>query len=128
MVAEVMTMTHGKGARMAFDPVGGPEVALVLKALANHGIFFQYGALDFSDVPVPVLSLLGKNLTLRGYQLFEITKDPARLEKAKAFIVDGLASGALKPVIARTFKLDEIVEATRFMESNEQVGKIVVTV
>ena len=41
--------------------------------------------------------------------------------------VKGLTSGALKPVVARTFKLDEIVEAHRFMESNEQVGKIVVT-
>ena len=128
VVAEVKRITEGKGARIAFDPVGGPEVPKILEALSFLGIFFQYGALDFGDVPVPVLSLLGKNLTIRGYQLFEITKDPARLEKAKAFIVDGLASGALKPVIARTFKLDEIVEATRFMESNEQVGKIVLTV
>jgi NADPH:quinone reductase-like Zn-dependent oxidoreductase len=39
-----------------------------------------------------------------------------------------LVSGALHPVIARTFSLDEIVEAHRFMESNKQVGKIVVTV
>lgn len=69
-------------------------------------------------MPVPVLSLLGKNLTIRGYQLFEITTDPVRLENAKRFVMDGLASGALQPVIAKTFKLDEIVEATRFMESN----------
>lgn len=128
LVAEVKSITGGKGARIAFDPVGGPEVPKILDALSFLGIFFQYGALDFSDVPVPVLALLGKDLTLRGYQLFEITKDPKRLEQAKAFIVDGLASGALKPIIAKTFKLDEIVEATRFMESNEQVGKIVLTV
>ena len=44
------------------------------------------------------------------------------------YIVEGLASGALKPVIAKTFKLDGIAEAHRFMESNEQIGKIVVTV
>lgn len=128
LVAEVNKITGGKGARIAFDPVGGPEVPKVLEALSYLGIFFQYGALDFSDVPVPVLALLGKDLTIRGYQLFEITKDPARLEEAKRFVVDGLASGDLKPVIARTFKFDEIVEATRFMESNAQVGKIVVTI
>jgi NADPH:quinone reductase-like Zn-dependent oxidoreductase len=128
LVAEVKTITGGKGARIAFDPVGGPEVPKVLEALSYLGIFFQYGALDFSDVPVPVLSLLGKNLTIRGYQLFEITTDPARLEQAKRFVVEGLASGALKPVIAKTFRLDEIVEAYRFMESNAQVGKIVVTI
>lgn len=128
LVAEVKTITGGKGARIAFDPVGGLEVPKVLEALSYLGIFFQYGALDFSDVPVPVLTLLGKDLTIRGYQLFEITKDPTRLEEAKRFVVEGLASGALKPVIAKTFKFDEIVEATRFMESNAQVGKIVVTI
>jgi NADPH:quinone reductase-like Zn-dependent oxidoreductase len=128
LVDEVRKITGGKGARIAFDPVGGPEVPKILEALSPLGIFFQYGALDFGDVPVPVLALLGKNLTIRGYQLFEITTDPERLERAKTFIVDGLASGALRPVIAKTFRLDEIVEATRYMESNEQVGKIVLTV
>lgn len=128
LVAEVKSITGGKGARVAFDPVGGPEVPKILEALSYLGIFFQYGALDTSDVPVPVMSLLSKDLTIRGYQLHEITQDPARLEKAKAFVVDGLASGALKPVIARTFRFDEIVEAHRFMESNAQVGKIVLTV
>jgi NADPH:quinone reductase len=40
----------------------------------------------------------------------------------------GLADGALAPIIARTFPLDEIVEAHWYLESNEQIGKIVVTV
>jgi NADPH:quinone reductase-like Zn-dependent oxidoreductase len=128
LVEEVMKITDGRGARIAFDPVGGPEVPKILAALSYLGIFFQYGALDTSDVRVPVMSLLGKDLTIRGYQLFEITKTPARLEQAKRFVTEGLASGALKPVIAKTFVLDEIVEAHRFMESNTQVGKIVVTV
>jgi NADPH:quinone reductase-like Zn-dependent oxidoreductase len=127
LVAEVNRITDGAGANVAFDPVGGPEVAKILDALGYLGIFFQYGALDTAPLAVPVMPLLGKDLTVRGYQLFEITKDPARLEKAKAYIVKGLASGALKPVVARTFKLDDIVDAHRFMESNEQVGKIVVT-
>jgi len=39
-----------------------------------------------------------------------------------------LAAGKLKPVIARTFSLEQIVEAHRYMESNDQIGKIVVTV
>lgn len=127
LVAEVNRITDGKGANVAFDPVGGPEVAKILEALGYLGIFFQYGALDTAPLAVPVMQLLGKDLTVRGYQLFEITKDAARREKAKDYIVKGLASGALKPVVAKTFKLDQIVEAHRFMESNEQVGKIVVT-
>ena len=46
----------------------------------------------------------------------------------KKFVTDRLADGSFKPIIAKTFKLDEIVQAHRYMESNEQLGKIVVTV
>jgi len=67
-------------------------------------------------------------LTLKGYLNGEITNDDAALERAKAFITSGLASGQLKPVIARTFPLEQIQEATRFLESNAQVGKVVVNV
>jgi NADPH:quinone reductase-like Zn-dependent oxidoreductase len=54
--------------------------------------------------------------------------DDAALDRAKSFINKGLASGQLKPVIARVFRLDQIQEATRFLESNAQVGKIVVNI
>jgi NADPH:quinone reductase-like Zn-dependent oxidoreductase len=60
--------------------------------------------------------------------LFEITLDPERLARGVAFIKGGLSGGTLKPLIARTFPFDEIIEAHRYLESNQQVGKIVVTV
>jgi NADPH:quinone reductase-like Zn-dependent oxidoreductase len=41
---------------------------------------------------------------------------------------EGLADASFSPIIARTFPFDEIVEAHRFMEEGNQVGKIVVTV
>jgi NADPH:quinone reductase-like Zn-dependent oxidoreductase len=97
-------------------------------ALATHGILFQYGALSTEPTPLPLWDLLSKLLTIRGYVLFEITSDPARFEPAKQWVVDALAAGKLKPVIAKTFKLDEIVGAHRYLESNQQIGKIVVTV
>jgi len=128
LVAEVMTITKGAGARVAFDPVGGPTVAKLTAALAPGGILFQYGALSPDPTPLPLRDVLGKRLTIRGYVLFEVTSDPARLAPARKFVVDGLESGRLKPVIAKTFPLSEIVEAHRYLESNAQIGKIVVTV
>ena len=71
---------------------------------------------------------MGKQLTIRGYVLFEVTSNSARLGPARKFVVDGLESGRLKPVIAKTFPLSEIVAAHRYLESNAQIGKIVVTV
>jgi len=128
LVAEVRRITGGKGARVVFDPVGGPTVAKLTAAMARRGILFQYGMLSTEPTPLPLADVLGKSLTIRGYVLFEITNDPRRLERAKQFIIDGLAAGKLKPVIARTFPLDQIVAAHRYLESNQQIGKIVVTV
>ena len=71
-----------------------------------------------------------QKLIWNGYTLFEITQDPdqTRLNAAKKFVREGLESGKLKPVIDRTFTLDQIKEAHDHLESNEQIGKIVVTV
>tara|TARA_Y100001951_G_C11297227_1_gene276536 strand:+ start:7444 stop:8433 length:990 start_codon:yes stop_codon:yes gene_type:complete len=128
LINEVMSITDGKGTRMALDPVGGAYAGQIFKVLGMQGIFFQYGALDTQDIPVPVMDVLGKHLTLRGYELFEITGNPEKLEQAKSFVNAGLASGKLQPVIDRTFAFEEIAEAHRHMEANAQVGKIVVTV
>lgn len=128
LVAEVQKITDHKGARVVFDPVGGPTLARLTEAMSPGGILILYGALSPEPTPLPLFNVLGHSLTIRGYVLFEITADPQRLQRAKKFIIDGLASGKLKPVIAKTFPLDEIVEAHRYLESNEQIGKVVVTV
>ena len=128
LVAEVNSITAGKGARIIFDPVGGPGLNQLAEAAAQDGIIFLYGALSTEPTPLPLLPVLGKRLTIRGYVLFELTTDAARLERGKRFILNGLEQGKLKPVIARTFTLDQIVEAHRYMESNQQIGKIIVTV
>ncbi len=128
VVKEALAVTGGQGARVVFDSVGGPAFAKLAAAAARRGILFLYGALSPEPTPLPLFDTLGKWLTIRGYVLMEITGDPARLERAKAFVNEGLADGSLKPLVARTFPLDQIVEAHRFLESNQQIGKIVVTV
>jgi NADPH:quinone reductase-like Zn-dependent oxidoreductase len=128
LVTEVLRVTGGKGARVVFDPVGGPTFAKLAQATARLGILFLYGALSPEPTPLPLFDVLGKWATIRGYVLMEITSDPARLERAKQFVNDGLAEGSLRPLVARTFPLAEIVEAHRYLESNQQIGKIVVTV
>jgi NADPH:quinone reductase-like Zn-dependent oxidoreductase len=125
---EVMTITSGRGAKVSFDPVAGPTLNDLAAASADQATIFVYGALSPEPTPFPLFPALAKNLTLRGYTLFSVTKRPDALEKGKTFVVDGLASGAFKPVIAKTFSLEQIVEAHRYLESNQQFGKVIVTV
>jgi NADPH:quinone reductase-like Zn-dependent oxidoreductase len=116
------------GVRVVLDAVGGPILNPLTAAMSRGGILLEYGGLSAEPTPFPLPAVLGKMLTLRGYLVHEITGNKARLEAAKKFILDGLVSGSLKPVIAKTFPFDQIVEAHRFLESNDQLGKVVVTV
>lgn len=116
------------GIRVVFDAVGGPIFEPLTAAMSPGGVLIEYGGLSPEPTPFPLVNVLAKSLTLRGYLVHEIIRDSARLAKAKAFILDGLSDGAWKPVIARTFSFEEIVEAHRFLESNTQFGKIVVTI
>ncbi len=128
LAERVKNITSRKGARIVFDPVAGPFLETLAEAAASGATIFEYGALSLKPTPFPLFTALGKGLSVKGYTLFEIVSDPASLEKGKRFVYDGLASGALKPLIARTFPLQAIADAHRYMESNQQMGKIVVTV
>ncbi len=127
LVESVMAIT-ATGANLIFDPIGGPLLQTLADAAAVGATIIEYGALSPDPTPFPLFSALKKGLAVRGYTLFEIAKDAERLARGKQYVYDGLKSGALKPVIDSTFPLDAIVDAHRYMESNQQKGKIVVTV
>jgi NADPH:quinone reductase-like Zn-dependent oxidoreductase len=128
LAARVNEITSGKGARVVFDPIGGKGLEVLAAAAAGSGIIFEYGALGAEPTPFPLFAVLGKHLTIKGYTLFEVVADPAVFPKAKQYVFDRVASGDFKPRIDRTFPLAQIVDAHRYMESNAQIGKIVVTV
>ncbi|MER8366557.1 zinc-dependent alcohol dehydrogenase family protein [Mesorhizobium sp. M1348] len=128
LAARLKEIAGPDGVRVVFDAVGGPIFEPLTAATSPGGILIEYGGLSLDPTPFPLPAVLAKTLTLRGYLVHEIVRDPARLQAAKTFILDGLITGSLKPAIARTFPFDQIVEAHRYLESNEQFGKIVVTV
>lgn len=127
-LAEKVTAITGGGAALAFDPVAGPMLEKVAGAVRPGGMIIVYGSLHQGPTNLPILPLAIKGITVRPYVLFQFTMDPEALEAGKKFVFEGLESGKLKPVIDRVFSLDEIVDAHRHMESNTQMGKIVVKV
>jgi NADPH:quinone reductase-like Zn-dependent oxidoreductase len=127
-VERVMEITNGKGARCVFDPVGGQYVHTLASGLAARGILFIYGGLSEEPTPYAHWPCAMKGASMRGWVASEIWNHPERYKSAVANVMQGLAEGHLKPVIARTFPLDQIADANRYLESNQQVGKVVVTV
>jgi NADPH:quinone reductase-like Zn-dependent oxidoreductase len=127
-VARVAEITGGRGARVTFDPVAGPFMEKLVEAAEPGGIIFAYGALSGQPTPFPLITALPKSLSIRGYTLMEITRVPEKLVLAKKYIYDRLADGRFRPKIAKTFPFAQTFDAYKYLESNAQVGKIVVTV
>lgn len=127
LVARVMAITGGKGARCAFDPVGGPYVDTLAQALAPRGILFVYGGLSGQPTPYPHWPMAFKGASMRGWVASEIWNHPDRFKAARETVLAGLASGKLEPIIAREFSgLESLPDANTFLESNQQIGKVVV--
>ncbi|HTV05578.1 MAG TPA: zinc-dependent alcohol dehydrogenase family protein [Acidobacteriaceae bacterium] len=128
LVARVNQITFGQGARLIFDPIAGAFVSELARAASYHGIIIEYGALSLESTHFPFFYALRKGLTMRAYTLREITADPNALAAAKEYIYNRLSDGRFAPKIARTFPFAQAAEAYRYLESNAQVGKVVITV
>jgi NADPH:quinone reductase-like Zn-dependent oxidoreductase len=126
-VDEVMKITGGRGARVAFEPVGGPGFPKIHSALAVGGIIYIYGLLSPGITPLPVLEMIAKVTTVKAHNIWLTTGDETRRTAAVEYVLKGFESGALRPVIDRVFKFDEMREVHRYLEQNTQFGKIVVT-
>lgn len=90
-------------------------------------IVSEYGTLSLQPTPFPLFTALTKGLAIRGYTLLEITRNPEKLPAARKYIYD-LSDGRFHPKVATTFPFAQTVEAYKYLESNAQVGKVVIIV
>lgn len=126
--AKILEITNNIGADFVFDSVAGALITDLARACKLEAQYFIYGALSLETTPFPLRLALKKGLSVRGYTMFLITDDEERFARSKKYILERLASGVFKPVIAKVFTLDQIVESQKYMESNQQFGKICIEV
>ncbi|NUR30818.1 MAG: zinc-dependent alcohol dehydrogenase family protein [Catenulispora sp.] len=123
----VLAATAGGGVDVVLDAVAGPGITDLARLVTPGGTLLVYGGLSGLPTPYPGIELGLPALTIRSFTMLEITGDPERSRRAVAFIASGLRAGAFEPVVDRVFGLGDIVEAHRYLESNAQIGKILVT-
>lgn len=128
LAARVGEITGGKLARVVFDPVAGSFVEKLAEATAPGGTIFVYGLLSMEPTPFPLMQAMGKGLRMQAYTLHEVSRNPAEFERAKQYVRERLEDGRFHPKIAKTFPLDQSVEAYQYLASNQQIGKVVITV
>jgi NADPH2:quinone reductase len=126
LAARVKSLTGGKGARVIFDAVAGGTLNALVDAACARACIVVYGSLAGAVSSIMLPPAMLKGLSIRGYAMNEFISDPKNRFRALEFVYYGLGTGKLKPVIDRIFPLEQIAAAYRHLESNVQVGKIVV--
>ena len=129
--ARIKDLTNGRGVDVILDMVGGPYARKNIQSLGMDGrlilIAFLGGSkspdFDFLQVMLRRLTITGSTMRPRTTaQKGQIAAD--LLEK----VWPKLDAGACPPVIHATFRLDQVVEAHKLMESSQHIGKIMLTV
>jgi len=127
----VMKATDGKGVNLVVNNVGGSVFAECLRLLAFEGRLATVGHLDHVLGATIDLDALHRNrLTVFGVSnRFRVAAQ--RAETVRGFVRDVLPyfeDGRIRPLIDKTFAFEELPAAIRFMESDAQVGKLVVLI
>jgi NADPH:quinone reductase-like Zn-dependent oxidoreductase len=127
----VLKATDGKGVDVVVNNVGGSVFAECIKSLAYEGRLATVGHMDRTlSATLDLEALHRKRLTVFGVSN-RLRTAAQRAETVRAFVRDiapYLEDGRLRPLVDRVFSFDELPAAIRFMESDAQVGKIVVRV
>jgi putative PIG3 family NAD(P)H quinone oxidoreductase len=127
-VEAVRTLTAGRGVDLILDIVGGSYVNRNLGALAMDGRLVVIGFMEGEPTAtIDLRRILGRRLTITGSTLRPrpVGEKGAIAESLRREVWPLLESGAVKPIVYRTFPLAEAAAAHRLMESGGHVGKIV---
>ena len=129
--AQVLEAAGGKGANLAVNLVGGTAFPECVRALANQGRVAIVGYLDRTlKSEFDLEAVHGKRLQIFGVSNAHLTAGE-RAEAWRGFVREVLpacADGRIAPVIDKVFAFDELPAAKAYVDSNAQLGKVVVRI
>lgn len=124
----LLDITDGEGVSFVYDPVAGNFCNEYLDALSIGAVVIIYGLLDPNPTPFPLVPLIRKKAIMDAYSQFNHVEDTDKLNECKAYVLERIEKGALKPLVGKVFDYKDYKKAYEYMLSNQQVGKIVVRV
>ncbi len=127
--AEAKRLTDGKGVNVILDMVAGSYVAREVECLAEDGRLVIIAVQSGVKAEFNAGMVLRKRLSITGSTLRPrpIAFKTAIAQSLRAKVWPLLESGAIKPVIYKTFAADTAAQAHALMESNQHIGKIILT-
>ena len=136
--------TNGTGVDVVLDSIGGRVMRKGWGLLAPMGRYILFGFAAASGpkgisklralteaASVPVLfpaSLVSKNVTFSGFNLFFLFEKTDYLRQAMKTMLAWYRQGIVKPIIGGTFPFERMGDAHAFLQSRKSIGKVVVTI
>jgi len=129
-VGAALAATGGVGVDVVLDVIGGEYVARNLAATRVGGRIVQVGVMGGGRADVPAGELLRKRITWIGTVLRArpVEEKIAVSRRCAHDLLPLFGSGALRPVIDRRYRLDQVAEAQEYVASNANVGKVLLEV
>jgi NADPH:quinone reductase len=122
----VRRITDGYGADVVIDGIGGEVLSEALKTLALGGSLTTLGYSASRKTTIDVTDLIVPQASIRSLNMFR--QPQATVTDAWNALVSLLRSGAIKPIVAKTFPLVEAAEALRYLVEGRPFGRVVLTV
>jgi len=122
----VRRITSGYGADIVIDGVGGEVLSEAVGALALEGRLTTLGYSASRQATIDVTNLIVPQASIRGLNMFAQPK--ASISAAWKVIVSLLKAGAIKPIVARTFPLEEAAAALRYLVEGRPFGRVILTI
>lgn len=124
----LLEITKGEGVSFVYDPVAGAFCSAYLNALSTGAVVIIYGLLDPNPTLFPLVPLIRKKAIMDAYSQFTHVEDINKLNECKAYVLERIEKGAIKPIVSKIFDFKDYKKAYEYMLSNQQIGKIVVRV
>src|SRR5882757_1894139 len=122
----VRRITEGYGADIIIDGIGGEVLSEALKALAFGGSLTTLGYSAGRKTTIDVTDLIWKQASITSFILFAQPKEA--VTGAWKVIVSLLQSGAIKPIVAKTYPLAQAPDALRYLVEGRPFGRVVLTI
>jgi NADPH:quinone reductase len=122
----VRRITRGYGADIVIDGIGGEVLSESLGALAMDGSLTTLGYSGGRKSTIDVTNLIWRRASIQSFNLF--AQPQAAWADAWNAILPLLQSGAIKPIVAKTFPLEKAADALRYLVEGRPFGRVVLTI
>lgn len=128
-VREVANLTGGRGVDVILDMVAGPYVARELDCLAEDGRLVIIAVQGGVKAEINAGAVLRRRLTVTGSTLRPrpVVFKAAIARNLRQHVWPWLESGRIRPVVFRVFPAAQAAQAHALMESNQHIGKLLLS-